>query len=104
MSGVSSIDTGGISMLEELKMTLEKRELELAFANPGPELMEKLHKLKFGQLVDPKWLFLTVGEAVSVCTSLLHEKKFKLTTNTRGVDDGEADSNRQSIHDNQTSV
>lgn len=104
MSGVSSIDTSGISMLEELKMTLQKRKLELAFANPGPEFMEKLHKLQFGQLVDPKLLFLTVGEAVNVCTSLLHEKKLNLTTNTRGVDDEEAGIDRQSIHDNQTNV
>jgi len=104
MSGVSSIDTGGISMLEELKMTLQNRELELAFANPGPELMEKLHKSKFKQLVDPKWMFLTVGEAVNVCSSLLRDRTFNLTTSKPGVDDLEIGCNRVPTHDNQTNI
>lgn len=104
MSGVSSIDTSGLSMLQELKKTLHNRQLELVFANPGPELMEKLQKSKIKELVDRKWLFLTVGEAVNVCSSLLHDRKMNLTPIKQGVDDGEAGRKGLSNHDSQTDV
>jgi len=90
MSGVSSIDTSGISMLLELQKALQNRELEVAFANPGPELMEKLHKSKLNELINPKWLFVTVNEAVTVCSSLVLDRKFNVTTKKPGADDAEA--------------
>jgi len=90
MSGVSSIDTSGISMLLELQKALQNRELEVAFANPGPELMEKLHKSKLNELINPKWLFVTVNEAVTVCSSLVLDRKFNVTTKKAGADDAEA--------------
>jgi len=90
MSGVTSIDTSGISMLLELQKALQNRELEVAFANPGPELMEKLHKSKLNELINPKWLFVTVNEAVTVCSSLVLDRKFNVTTKKAGADDAEA--------------
>jgi len=90
MSGVSSIDTSGISMLLELQKALQNRELEVAFANPGPELMEKFQKSKLNELINPKWLFVTVNEAVTVCSSLVLDRKFNVTTKKAGADDAEA--------------
>eukprot|EP01018_Ginkgo_biloba_P026078 Gb_07163 [translate_table: standard] len=72
ISLVTGIDTSGVKMLRELKKTLDRRQLQLALVNPGLRVMEKLHKANLIEYIDPKWIFLSVGEAVSVCNSLLH--------------------------------
>eukprot|EP01018_Ginkgo_biloba_P022538 Gb_14914 [translate_table: standard] len=59
MSPVTSIDTSGINTLEELKKTLERRQLQLVLANPGTQVIEKLHKSEFMELLGQKWLFVT---------------------------------------------
>ncbi|KAE8719544.1 hypothetical protein F3Y22_tig00109945pilonHSYRG00036 [Hibiscus syriacus] len=79
---VGSIDTIGISMLEELlKMSIEKAysityfcHISLALANPRSEVMKKLDKSKLIDKIGQGWIFLTVGEAVSSC-NLLHTCK-----------------------------
>ncbi|XP_057839869.2 sulfate transporter 3.1 [Cryptomeria japonica] len=71
MGSVATIDTSGINNLEELKQTLEHRQLQLVLANPSSAVMEKLHKCRFIELLGEKWLFVTVAEAAVVCNSLL---------------------------------
>ncbi|XP_057871921.2 sulfate transporter 3.1 isoform X2 [Cryptomeria japonica] len=75
MAPVTTVDTSGIRMLEELKKTVELTGLQLALSNPGSDLMEKLEKAKFTEFLGPNWLFLTVGEGVAVCSSLLQARK-----------------------------
>ncbi|KAM0944078.1 putative SLC26A/SulP transporter, STAS domain, sulfate anion transporter, STAS domain superfamily [Dioscorea sansibarensis] len=75
MGAVGSIDTSGISMLKEAKKVVERRGLQLVLANPGSEVMKKLHKSKVLEIVGKEWIFLTVGEAVGACSYLLHTCK-----------------------------
>ncbi|KAK9091650.1 hypothetical protein Sjap_024827 [Stephania japonica] len=66
MSAVSAIDTSGISLIKDLKKTLEKRGLEIALVNPVGEVMEKLQRANKAQdFLGMDCLFLTVGEAVA---------------------------------------
>ncbi|XVE65959.1 hypothetical protein DITRI_Ditri08aG0042200 [Diplodiscus trichospermus] len=69
---VGSIDTSGISMLEEVKKNVDKRGLKLVLANPRSEVMKKLDKSKLIDTIGQKWIYLTVGEAVAACNFLLH--------------------------------
>ncbi|KAL4200203.1 hypothetical protein AMTRI_Chr03g55170 [Amborella trichopoda] len=87
MSAASCIDTSGISMLEEVKKNVERRGLQLALANPGSEVMEKLTKSKFIEAIGLEWIYLTVGEAVAACNYMLHRQK-----PSRGSNDVEAGS------------
>uniref|UniRef100_A0A1D1Y9P6 Sulfate transporter 3.1 n=1 Tax=Anthurium amnicola TaxID=1678845 RepID=A0A1D1Y9P6_9ARAE len=67
MGAVGSIDTSGISMLEEVKKTTDRRGLKLALANPGGEVMKKLDKSKVMESIGQERIFLTVGDAVGAC-------------------------------------
>ncbi|KAH0460363.1 hypothetical protein IEQ34_011026 [Dendrobium chrysotoxum] len=67
MSPVTDIDTSGIHALEDLFKSLQKREVKLALANPGPVIMEKLHASEFVELIGNDKIFLTVGDAVMNC-------------------------------------
>ncbi|RVW55749.1 Sulfate transporter 3.1 [Vitis vinifera] len=60
MSAVGSIDTSGMSMLDEVKKDLDKRGLKLVLANPGSEVMKKLDKTEFIQNIGQEWIYLTV--------------------------------------------
>ncbi|XP_022771139.1 sulfate transporter 3.1-like isoform X1 [Durio zibethinus] len=75
MSAVGNIDTSGISMLEEVKKTIDRRGLKLVLANPGAEVMKKLNKSKFLENIGQEWIYLTVGEAVEACNYKLHTCK-----------------------------
>ncbi|KAM7462838.1 hypothetical protein LguiA_030959 [Lonicera macranthoides] len=75
MSAVGSIDTSGISMLEEVKKNMDRRGLKLVLANPGSEVMRKLHKSKFDANIGEEWIYLTIGEAVNACNFMLHACK-----------------------------
>ncbi|KAF9682917.1 hypothetical protein SADUNF_Sadunf05G0157700 [Salix dunnii] len=70
-----NIDTSGISMLEEVKKVMDRRELKLVLANPGAEVMKKLNKSKLIDKIGQEWIYLTVGEAVGACNFLLHTCK-----------------------------
>ncbi|XP_073302761.1 sulfate transporter 3.1-like isoform X1 [Primulina huaijiensis] len=79
MSSVGSIDTSGISMLQETKNLFDQRCIKLVLANPGGEVMKMLDKSKFIDTIGQEWIYLTVGEAVNACNFLLqtsrpHEK------------------------------
>ncbi|KFK32123.1 hypothetical protein AALP_AA6G201100 [Arabis alpina] len=73
MSPVTDIDTSGIHSLEELHKSLEKKEIQLILANPGPTVTEKLHASKFAEEIEEKHIFLTVAEAVAACSPKLAE-------------------------------
>ncbi|KAM3694470.1 hypothetical protein ACJW31_07G060200 [Castanea mollissima] len=64
MSSVFDIDTSGVRALEELYGTLQKREVQLALANPGPDVILKLHTSKFANLIGENMIFLSVADAV----------------------------------------
>lgn len=68
MSPIINIDTSGIHALEELHKTLHKREMQLALANPAASVIEKLHASSFIDEIGQDQIFLTVGEAVQVCS------------------------------------
>lgn len=75
MGAVASIDTSGISMLEEVKKSVDRRGLQLVLANPGSEVMKKLDSSKILEKIGQEWIFLTVAEAVGACNFLLHTCK-----------------------------
>ncbi|KAJ4750366.1 sulfate transporter 1 [Rhynchospora pubera] len=75
LGAVGSIDTSGISMLEDLKKNLDRRGLQLVLANPGSEIMKKLDKSKVLEGIGHEWIFLTVAEAVGSCNFMLHTQK-----------------------------
>nr|XP_010917792.1 sulfate transporter 3.1 [Elaeis guineensis] len=87
LGAVSSIDTSGISMLEEVKKSVDRRGLQLVLANPGSEIMKKLDKSKVLETIGQEWIFLTVGEAVAACNFILHTCKPGAVTDSAGVDD-----------------
>ncbi|XP_052169897.1 sulfate transporter 3.1-like [Diospyros lotus] len=72
MGAVGNIDTSGISMLEEMKKSTDRRGLQLVLANPGGEVMKKLNKSRFLEAIGQEWIYLTVGEAVGACNFMLH--------------------------------
>lgn len=75
LSAVGSIDTSGISMLEEVKKNIDRRDLKLVLANPRSEVIKKLEKTKFMESIGQEWIYLTVGEAVAACNFMLHRSK-----------------------------
>lgn len=75
MGAVGSIDTSGISMLEEVKKNIDRRGLKLVLANPGAEVMKKLSKSHKIEMIGQEWIYLTIGEAVRACKFMLHSCK-----------------------------
>nr|ACN39795.1 unknown [Picea sitchensis] len=71
MSPIIDIDTSGIHALEELHTVFQKRDLQLALANPGRAVIDKLFSSKFVDTIGQEWIFLTVGEAVQTCSRRL---------------------------------
>ncbi|KAL0392313.1 UNVERIFIED_CONTAM: Sulfate transporter 1.3 [Sesamum radiatum] len=77
MSPVTDIDTSGIHALEELHRSLEKRDVQLVLANPGPVVIDKLHTSKFTTLIGEDKIFLTVADAIQTCSPNLL-KRFEI--------------------------
>ncbi|KAI3870828.1 hypothetical protein MKX03_006812 [Papaver bracteatum] len=75
LSPVGSIDTSGISMLEEVKKNADRRGLKFVLANPGSEVMKKLDKSDLLEEIGQEWIYLTVGDAVGACNFMLHTYK-----------------------------
>ncbi|KAF4348444.1 hypothetical protein G4B88_026971 [Cannabis sativa] len=69
MTAVTDIDTNGLELVSELKMTLAKKSLQMVFVNPAASVMEKLHCSKIMDSFGSKGLYLTVEEAVSDISS-----------------------------------
>ncbi|KAK3230819.1 hypothetical protein Dsin_002700 [Dipteronia sinensis] len=74
MSPVTDIDTSGIHALEELQRSLEKRDIQLVLANPGPVVIDKLHASNFADSMGENRIFLTVADAVASCSPKLVEE------------------------------
>ncbi|KAK9740712.1 hypothetical protein RND81_03G055000 [Saponaria officinalis] len=74
MSPVTDIDTSGIHALEELHKSLQKRNIQLALANPGPAVIEKLHASSFTTLLGEENIYLTVANAVHACSPKVVEE------------------------------
>ncbi|XP_004140373.1 sulfate transporter 1.3 [Cucumis sativus] len=74
MSPVTDIDTSGIHALEELYNNLQKRDIQLVLANPGPVVIDKLHTSDVTNLIGEDHIFLTVAEAISSCSPKLVEE------------------------------
>ncbi|KAK3414180.1 sulfate transporter 1.3 [Eucalyptus grandis] len=64
MSPVTNIDTSGIQALEELHKSLQKGNIQLVLANPGPVVIHKLHASKFTDLIGEDKIFVTVSDAI----------------------------------------
>lgn len=77
MGAVGNIDTSGISMLEEVKKTVDRRGLKLVLANPCGEVIKKMNKSNLIETIGQEWIYLTVGEAVGACNFMLHSYKPK---------------------------
>ncbi|XP_054788355.1 sulfate transporter 1.3-like [Prosopis cineraria] len=74
MSPVTDIDTSGIHAFEELYKSLQKRDVQLVLANPGPVVINKLHTSNFANLIGEDKIYLTVADAVAYCSSKLAEE------------------------------
>ncbi|XP_014752774.2 sulfate transporter 1.2 isoform X1 [Brachypodium distachyon] len=64
LSAVTDIDTSGIHALEELLKALEKRQIQLILANPGPTVIRKLRSAKFMELIGDDKIVMSAGDAV----------------------------------------
>uniref|UniRef100_A0A1J3J386 Sulfate transporter 1.3 n=2 Tax=Noccaea caerulescens TaxID=107243 RepID=A0A1J3J386_NOCCA len=73
MSPVTDIDTSGIHALEDLYKSLQKRDIQLVLANPGPVVIDKLHVSNFADMLGHDKIFLTVAEAVDSCCPKLSD-------------------------------
>lgn len=72
LSGVSAIDTSGITLFKDLSMALEKKGLEFVLVNPIGEVLEKLQRAdETKDMMRPDCLFLTVEEAVASLSSTI---------------------------------
>ncbi|XP_050372390.1 sulfate transporter 3.1-like [Argentina anserina] len=75
ISTVGGIDTSGISMLEEVKRNLDRKNLKLVLANPRSEVIKKLDNSKFIETIGLEWMFVTVEDAVQACKFQLQSIK-----------------------------
>ncbi|XP_074582136.1 sulfate transporter 3.1-like [Curcuma longa] len=75
LGAVGSIDTSGISMLEEVKKMTDRTGIKFVLANPGSEVMKKLNSSKVLEAIGEEWIFLTVADAVASCGCMLHACK-----------------------------
>ncbi|XP_043719576.1 sulfate transporter 1.2-like [Telopea speciosissima] len=74
MSPVTDIDTSGIHALEELHRNLQKKNVRLVIANPGPVVMEKLHASKFTDMIGDENIFVNVADAVATYAPKMAEE------------------------------
>ncbi|KAL5553423.1 hypothetical protein UlMin_040824 [Ulmus minor] len=81
LSGVSAIDTTGVSFFKDLKKTVEKKGIELKLVNPLGEVLEKLQRAEETRdFITPQNLYLTIGGAVSSLSSISSIKPQPLPT------------------------
>ncbi|GAB2269425.1 Probable sulfate transporter 3.4 [Dionaea muscipula] len=69
MSAVTAIDTSGIDLLQELRMMLQKRSLQMVLVNPSGTVTEKLQESKVLDSFGLQGVYLTIGEAVADISS-----------------------------------
>ncbi|KAL6539052.1 putative sulfate transporter 3.3 [Orobanche minor] len=80
LSAVSAIDTNGVAFFKDLKMALEKKNLELVLVNPVGEVIEKLQRADDAKEFSD-CLYLTVGEAVSYLLPIIKNQSSSISSN-----------------------
>ncbi|KAL9259162.1 High affinity sulfate transporter 2-like protein [Drosera capensis] len=78
LSPVIDIDTSGLNAFEDLYKSLQKRDVQVALANPGPAVIEKFHSSKFAEMIGQGRFFLTVADAVHAFASKVEEEPYYL--------------------------
>ncbi|XP_024360167.1 sulfate transporter 1.1 [Physcomitrium patens] len=73
LTPVTNIDTSGIIAFEELHRILVKRNVQLAFANPGSQVIQKFDSSGYLTTLGSEWIFFSVAEGVQVCSVLLNK-------------------------------
>ncbi|KNA08828.1 hypothetical protein SOVF_159150 [Spinacia oleracea] len=68
LGAVGSIDTSGISLMEEVQKFIERKGIKLILANPGSEVIKKIHLSNSIKTFGEEHIHLTVAEAVKACT------------------------------------
>ncbi|RXH82921.1 hypothetical protein DVH24_003419 [Malus domestica] len=53
---VGTIDTSGITMLEEVQKNVDRKGLKLVIANPRSKVIKKLAKSKFTKKIGKEWV------------------------------------------------
>ncbi|XP_024519239.1 probable sulfate transporter 3.3 [Selaginella moellendorffii] len=71
LSPVMSIDTSGIHAFVEIHRALKASDIQLVLANPGAEVIERLHRGGFVDILGQRWISLTVDDAVHYCSMQL---------------------------------
>ncbi|KAL9240820.1 hypothetical protein vseg_014997 [Gypsophila vaccaria] len=75
LGAVGSIDTSGISLLQEVRKFIELRGLKLVLANPGNEVVKKMYLSKTMDVYGEESIYPTVADAVRHCTQNLQMSK-----------------------------
>ncbi|EFJ09164.1 hypothetical protein SELMODRAFT_184750 [Selaginella moellendorffii] len=71
LTPVMSIDTSGIHAFVEIHRALKASDIQLVLANPGAEVIERLHRGGFVDILGQRWISLTVDDAVHYCSMQL---------------------------------
>lgn len=72
LTPVTNIDSSGVQAFEMIEKAVKRQQIQLTIANPGTSIMRKLDASNFISRLGSEWMFVTVGEAVQVCTILLN--------------------------------
>ncbi|KAL2607959.1 hypothetical protein R1flu_026532 [Riccia fluitans] len=78
MAPVMSIDTSGIHAFEELYATLKKRGIQLGISNPVGRVITSFRDGGFVEVLGQEWFFLSVSEAVQVCSVIVKRNEHAL--------------------------
>ncbi|KAL2608192.1 hypothetical protein R1flu_026765 [Riccia fluitans] len=71
MAPVMSIDTAGIHAFEELDAALKKRSIQLTISNPLGKVISSFKDGGFVDRLGEEWFFLSVSEAVRICSIIV---------------------------------
>ncbi|KAG0555902.1 hypothetical protein KC19_11G011200 [Ceratodon purpureus] len=74
LTPVTNIDTNGVIAFERIEKAMKKHGIQLAFANPGTSVLRKLDNSDFLARLGSEWVFMTVGEAIQVCSILMNHQ------------------------------
>ncbi|KAL9224034.1 hypothetical protein vseg_000109 [Gypsophila vaccaria] len=67
LGGVTNIDMTGVEGLFELRRLLEAKAIKVALVNPRIEVLEKLIKSKFIDIIGKEFVFLSIDDAIEAC-------------------------------------
>eukprot|EP00249_Psilotum_nudum_P023890 c29018_g2_i2 orf=213-734(+) len=73
LSPVTGIDSTGVLMFQDLHRSMKSRNIQLALANPGRVIIQKLEAGGFMESLGREWLFINVGEAIAKCSQSTYQ-------------------------------